>query len=125
MNTALWIAQGILIAAFLVAGSLKIFGNREMAIEKGAAYAEDFEEGHLKTIGALEVLGALALLLPAIFDTWTSIVPWAAIGLAAIMVGAFIVHLRRGNEGRMMVANVVLFSLAVFVAWGRFTDYPL
>lgn len=125
MNTALWIAQGVLAAAFLVAGLLKVFGNRDMAISNGIGYAEDFSEGALTSIGILEILAALGLVLPGVLDIAPMLVPWAAVGLMVLMVGAFIVHVRRRDEMRMMAANVVLFLLAAFVAWGRFTDYPL
>jgi uncharacterized membrane protein YphA (DoxX/SURF4 family) len=125
MNTALWIAQGILAAAFLVTGLLKVFGNRDMAIRNGIGYAEDFSEGALTSIGLLEILAAFGLVLPGVFDTVPILVPWAAVGLMLLMVGAFIVHIRRRDEIHMMAANVILFALAAFVAWGRFIDYPL
>ena len=45
--------------------------------------------------------------------------PLAAVGLAAIMVGAAIVTFRR-HEFRHALLNLAYLSLAVFVAWGRF-----
>ena len=48
----------------------------------------------------------------------------AAVGLALIQVGALVVHIRR-NETQMLFVNIVLIAVAVFIAWGRFGDYPL
>lgn len=39
-------------------------------------------------------------------------------GLALVQLLAFGFHLRRG-EPQILPANIVLFVLAVFVAWGR------
>jgi hypothetical protein len=47
------------------------------------------------------------------------LVPWAAVGIAVTMLGAAVVHLRRG-EAKALPANLVILLLAVVVAWGRF-----
>lgn len=125
MDIALWIAQGVLASAFLMAGMTKIVKDREFAIEKGQGYAEDFSDPTLTFIGVMEVLGALGLVLPVVFDTATFLVPWAAVGLAIGMLGAMTVHARRGGEGQMIAVNLGLFALAAFVAWGRFGDYAV
>jgi hypothetical protein len=70
-------------------------------------------------IGALEVLGAVGLILPAVLDIAPVLVPLAAVGLALIMVGAAVTRLRR-HETKLLVADLVHLALAVFVAWGRF-----
>ncbi len=122
MNVVLWIVAGVLAAAFLGAGLMKLAQPKEKLVESGMGWAGDFSPGVVKAIGALEVLGALGLILPAVFDVATVLVPLAAVGLALIMAGAIVVHARR-KETPMVVANVVLLVLALFVAWGRFGDY--
>jgi uncharacterized membrane protein len=118
MNTALWIDQILLAVLFFVVGMMKLVMPREQAAER-APYVEDLTDGQLRTIGVLEVLGAAGLILPAV----TGILPWltplAAVGLALTMVGAAMLHYRRGEYSNIIV-NVVLFALAVFVAYGRF-----
>ncbi|MET9423989.1 DoxX family protein [Streptomyces sp. NPDC006540] len=69
-------------------------------------------------IGALEVLGAVGLILPAVLDIAPVLVPLAAVGLALITVGAVVTRLRR-HETKLLVADLVHLALAVFVAWGR------
>lgn len=123
MNTALWIVQALLAIAFLMAGAMKTFQPKEKLAEK-MGWVEDFSQGQIRTIGILEILGALGLILPAL----TGILPWltplAAAALALTMVGGAWVHLRRKEYGNVVV-NVVLLLLSLFVAYGRFVVLPL
>ncbi len=122
MNVVLWIVAGVLAAAFLASGLMKLAQPKKKIVDSGMGWAEDFSDGAVKGIGALEVLGALGLILPAVFDVATVLVPIAATGLALIMLGAAVTHARR-KESQMVVVNVVLLLLAAFVAWGRFGPY--
>ena len=122
MNVVLWFVAGVLAAAFLASGLMKLAQPKKKIVDSGMGWAEDFSDGAVKGIGALEVLGALGLILPAVFDVATVLVPIAATGLALIMLGAAVTHARR-KESQMVVVNVVLLLLAAFVAWGRFGPY--
>ena len=73
----------------------------------------------MKLIGALELLGAIGLVLPAATGTLAWLTPLAALGLLALMVLAIPVHLRR-DESSMVAVNVVVALLAAFIAWQRF-----
>ena len=124
MHTALWIAAGVLAAAFLTSGTLKLTQDRPKLVEQGLTYVEDFSDTTIKTIGATQVLAAIGLILPAIFDIATFLVPLAASGLVVTMIGAVIVHARRG-ETQSIGLNLVLGAAALFVAWGRFGPHSL
>ncbi|QYN33786.1 DoxX family protein [Pseudonocardia sp. DSM 110487] len=124
MNIVLWILAALLAVAFLVAGGMKLAQPKEkLAASPNMAWAQDFSPGMLKTIGALEVLAAIGLILPAVLGIVPVLVPLAAVGLILLMAGAAITHARRG-ESRAIAANVVLIVLAAVVAWGRFGPYP-
>ena len=122
MNVVLWIIAGLLALAFLAAGAMKLAQPRAKLAESGMAWAGDYGDGAVKAIGALEVLGALGLILPAVFDVAPILVPIAAAGLALLMVGAVVVHLRRG-ESKAIGAPLVLAVLALVVAVLRFGPY--
>ena len=122
MNIALWIAAALLALAFLATGLLKITQSKEKLAAVGMGWTESFSPAAIKAIGVAEVLGAIGLILPAALDIAPWLVPVAAVGLALVMVGAATTHLRR-KETQMVVLNVVLFALALFVAWGRFGPY--
>jgi hypothetical protein len=123
MNIAIWIAQILLTLAFAGSGISKLVQPYEKLAAR-MAYVNDFTPGVMRAIGALEVLGAIGVVLPA----WTGILPWltplAAGGLAVNMGGAVSTHLRR-KEYPMIVVNLVLLALAAFVMYGRLVVVPL
>ncbi|HEX2177414.1 MAG TPA: DoxX family protein [Nocardioidaceae bacterium] len=119
MNVFLWILAGVLALAFLAAGAMKLAQPKDKLAAAGMGWTEDFSAGVVKGIGALEVLAALGLVLPAAIGIVPVLVPVAAAGLAALMLGAAITHGRR-KESQMIAVNLVLFALAVVVAVGRF-----
>ena len=122
MNVALWIAAGVLALAYAAAGLMKITGKREQMLER-MPWVADFTQGQVKAIGVVEVLGALGLILPAVTGIAPILVPMAATGLAISSVLAAVMHLRRGDGVASTIPVLVLFALAVFVAWGRFGAY--
>lgn len=122
MNVVLWILTVVLAFVFLAAGGLKLSRSKEQLAESGLAWTEDFSSGTVKLIGALELLAVLGLILPGAFGVATVLVPLAAVGLALMMVGAAITHLRR-HEPQLVALNAVLLVLAVVVAWGRLGPY--
>ena len=123
MNTALWIVQIVLTIAFAVAGTLKLSQPRDKLAEN-MGWVEDYSAGFVKVVGAVEILGALGLILPGVTGIAPMLTPLAATGLALEQVGAAAVHARRG-EPQFIIGNIVLIAAAAFVAWGRFGDYSL
>jgi uncharacterized membrane protein YphA (DoxX/SURF4 family) len=123
MNVAIWVLQILLALAFLAAGVTKITQPRQK-LATNMGWVEDFSDPAVRSIGTLEILGALGLLLPALTGVATVLVPIAAVGLALLMIGAAATHRRRG-ELPMIGINTVLLLLAVVVAWARFGPYSL
>jgi uncharacterized membrane protein YphA (DoxX/SURF4 family) len=123
MDLFLWIVVGVLASAFLASGAMKPTQPKERLAASGMGWTEDFSPGMVKTIGALEVLAAIGLIVPAALDIAPVLVPLAAIGLFLLMLGAAATHLRR-KETPMIGANAVLIALAVVVVWGRFSAHP-
>ncbi len=129
MNLALWIVAGLLAVVFLVSGSTKLFVPKEHldgllqrlgpAAQATGEWARDFSPGALKTIGVLELLGAVGLILPAALDIAPVLVPLAASGAVLLFAGAVIMRLRRGERATIML-DLVYLAIAAFVATGRF-----
>ena len=122
MNIVLWIIAGLLAVAFLAAGLMKLAQPKEKLAASGMGWTESFSPGAVKTIGALELLAAIGLVLPALLDITPVFVPLAALGLVLLMIGAIVTHARR-KENPMIGTNVVLLILAAVVVWGRFGPY--
>ncbi|MFD3665927.1 DoxX family protein [Streptomyces sp. NPDC058659] len=125
MNLALWIVAGLLTVAYLLGGCFKMITPKEKIAASGpsARWVEDFSGGGVKAIGALEVLAAVALVLPAALDIAPVLVPLAALGLVMLMMGATVTRIRR-HEATFMVVDLAYVILAGFVAWGRFGPEP-
>lgn len=122
MNVVLWIIAGLLAAAFLAAGTMKVLQPKEKLVASGMGWAADLSDVQVKLIGGVEVLGAIGLILPALLDIAPVLVPIAALGLVITMIGAVVVHVRR-NENQAIAPSAVLLVLAAVVAWGRFGPY--
>jgi DoxX-like protein len=118
MNVVLWILAGLLAVAMLGAGSLKLITPKDGLAAKGMELGE-LPAGAIKAIGALEVLGGIGLVVPALVHVAPVLVAWAAVGVAVLMAGAVVFHLRR-KEIQGALPAVALLVMAVVVAWGRF-----
>jgi uncharacterized membrane protein YphA (DoxX/SURF4 family) len=123
MNVAVWVLQVLLALAFLLAGATKVSQPRQR-LAASMGWVEDFSDNTVRTIGVLEILAGVALLLPAVTGVATVLVPLAAVGLVLLMLGAAFTHRRRG-ELPMIGINATLLLVAVVVAWARFGPYPL
>ena len=80
MNLTLWIIAGLLAVVYLAAGIAKLIVPKEKiaAITPSARWVEDFSAVSVKAIGALEVLAAVGLVLPAALGIAPVLVPLAA-----------------------------------------------
>lgn len=122
MNMALWVVQGLLAAAYLLAGLMKVSQPID-SLGKSMGWTRDLPPAFVRFIGAAEGLGAIGLILPQV----TGILPWmtivAAVGLVVVQVSAAIFHASR-REASALPVNAVLLVLAAFVAYGRLAIVP-
>ncbi|MBF6547287.1 DoxX family protein [Nocardia brasiliensis] len=124
MNIALWIVTGLLAAVASASGTVKMFTPKaKLAQAPGGRWTATAGAGVIKTLGGVEVLAAIGLILPAVLGIAPVLVPVTAVCWALLMVGAMIAHARYG-EYKVIAANVVYLAMAVFVAGGRFWLEP-
>ena len=121
MNIFLWILQIALAGMFALAGVMKSTQPKEKLLAN-MPWVEDFSANTVRFIGAMELLAAIGLILPAATGIATVLTPLAASGLVVMMVLAAMTHIRR-NEPQNAAVNAVLLVAAVVVAWGRFGPY--
>ena len=120
MNLTLWIATGVLAVVALVGGISKAFVPKEKLAEyEGGEWTQQASVGFVKTLGILELLAAVGLVLSAVLDIAPVMVPVTAVCWVLLMVGAMITHGRLG-QFKFVMLNSVYFVLAAFIAWGRF-----
>jgi uncharacterized membrane protein len=123
LRATLWAVQVLLAALFLLVGYTHAAAPIEVAIQR-APWVASLPIGLVRFIGVAELAGAIGLLLPAATRIRPMLTPLAAVGLATMMVLAVPFHQLRG-EGSAVVINVVLGSLAAFVAVGRARWAPI
>ncbi|MEV0158020.1 DoxX family protein [Micromonospora sp. NPDC050686] len=111
MNIALWTTASLLALAFLGSGMTKVVKSRD-AVVAVYPWAEDYSQGHIRLIGAAEVLGAVGLIVPPAVGVLSVLGPIAGAGLAVLMAGAVIVHLRRGETNNVVFPLVLLVPAA-------------
>lgn len=121
MNVVLWVLQGLLGAAFLMAGLMKMTQPKDKLAPR-LPWVEDYSVGTVRFIGVAELLGALGLILPAATGILPILTPIAATALTVVMVLAAITHGRR-REPSAIAFNAVLFTLLAVVAGGLFVPY--
>jgi putative oxidoreductase len=123
VNVVLWIVQGLVAAAYVLAGGMKATQPLDI-LSKQMTWVNAVPAGFVRFIGVAELLGAVGLILPLA----TGILPWltvaAASGLVIVQVGAIGVHLSRHETTRIPV-NVILLLLAVFIIIGRLATKSL
>jgi hypothetical protein len=117
MDIALWVAQILLGIAFIGLGF--VHAARRDRATGPSAWMLDVSKPLLTTIGVLEILGAIALILPWATGIATFLTPLAAIAFVVLMILAAIFHARRPGEAMNIAFNFVLGLVAAFIAWGR------
>jgi uncharacterized membrane protein YphA (DoxX/SURF4 family) len=118
VNIVLWICAGLLAAMFLMAGVMKVTMPKEKLLPT-MKWAETWSVPQLRALGAVEVLGAIGLILPRALNIAPVLTPLAAVGCAIVMIGAVVTHIRmKDYKGTGMPG--VLLVLAIVVAAGRF-----
>jgi putative oxidoreductase len=118
MNTALWIAQGLFGAMFIMAGIVKSTQSKEK-LSTRMPWVNDYSATQVKLIGLSELLGGIGLILPWYLGIVPILTPIAAVGLAIIMVLAAVYHFGKKEYSGIGV-NLFLLAGTVFIAYGRF-----
>lgn len=112
-----WTAQVVLFLAFLTLGIMRLL----MPIEDLArmmTWPAALPEGMVRGIGALEVAGAIGVLVPALTGIAPRLTVWAAFGLMTLMICALGYHLML-FQGVMLLPSLVLGVLAAYVGVRR------
>jgi DoxX-like protein len=115
MRLAYWIVAAVLAVFYLYAGAMKTTRSKDQ-LRPMMAWVDGMPLHYVRTIGALEVLGALGLILPPLTGVAVGLALAAAIGFALLQVGALLLHLSRG-EVKVTPLNIVLLALAVVEIW--------
>jgi len=118
-SIALWIAQLLLAAAYGMFGLMK--ATQPLDQRAGMmTWIPDFPPAFVRTLGAVEILGAIGLILPSLTRIQPRLTGFAALCILLHQFIAVALHLSKGEAG-VLGLNAVLIALAAFILWGRRT----
>jgi hypothetical protein len=123
MNIVLWAIQAVLALLYLSGGAYKIFSFDEMASQLVA-----LPRAGWSVLGAIELGGAVLLVVPAVTKWRPVLTPLAAGVLALETLGLAALYASYSTElaaTNPMVWALVMGLLAAFVAYGRYRLRPL
>lgn len=122
MNTILWLASVLLALVALAGGISKTFLplDKLAAVNhgKGGAWVTGASPAFVRTLGVLELLAAVGLVVPPLVDVAPGTVAVTAVCWVALMIGAIVTHARH-RESAFVALTTVYLVVAAFVAWGR------
>ncbi len=119
LRIALWVAQGLVAAMFVMSSVIKL----ATPITELAAmmpWAGQVSPAFVRFIGLVDLAGGVGILLPALTRIQPRLTVLAALGCVVLQVLAFGFHAFRG-EFSVLPVNIVLLALSAFVLWGRST----
>ncbi|MEH1015711.1 DoxX family protein [Micromonospora sp. CPCC 206060] len=123
MNVLLWIVQIGIAVAFTSAGLVKL--TQSVAkLRDGMPWARAVPGFAVRALGAVELLTAIGLVVPAATGTASVLTPVAALVVVLIMIGSVPVFAGTGDRVAIALSLLVLV-LAALVAWARFGPYPV
>lgn len=115
MTVAYWIVASLLALFYLYSGAIKVVRSKEQ-LRPMMAWVDAMPLAALRTIGMLELLGAVGLIVPPLVDVAAWLALAAAVGLVLLQLGATALHLRR-NETRQIWLNLTLLALSAVTVW--------
>jgi hypothetical protein len=115
VTVAYWVVAALLALVYLYSGGVKVLQSPDQ-LRPMMGWIDAMPLRLVRTIGVLEVLGALGLILRPLTGIAKTLALAAAVGLALIQVGGIALHLSRG-EAKLIGLNVALLVLAGVAIW--------
>lgn len=123
LNISLWIVQGLLALTFFGGAIWKVVTPiPELAAEM--PWMGEVSPAFFYATALFDALAGLGVFLPSVTRIQPGLTVLAALGCVALMAGAIVFHLSRG-EAADTPFNFFLLALALFVAWGRRFKAPI
>ncbi|TWI69311.1 DoxX-like protein [Pseudoduganella lurida] len=123
LSAGLWLAQAAVALVFAMSGLIKLF--MPMAeLTAMMTWPGDYPAPSVRTIGVVDLLGAVGVLLPSLTRIRPQLAVVAAGCCALLQILAIGFHASRG-EFSVLPLNLVLLPLCVLVLWGRGKRLPI
>lgn len=121
-NRILWILQVVFGVYFLAIGVMHFIVPDGLPALMEWMY--ELSDGLHAVSGIAEILGGLGLILPGLTKIAPDLTVLAAFGLVAVMIGAAIWHVSRGEVSNI-ANNLVLAAIVGYIGYARWKVTPL
>lgn len=118
-SAAVWFLEVSVAVIFGLSGLLKISKPIEYLGSLGMDSVMALPEWAVRTVGAIELLSAGALLVPAMLGVLVSLAPLASLTLLAIQAFTLILELSFAHGDYGLTMNIALLGCLAVVAWHR------
>ena len=123
MNIALWIVQAILAIKLITTAVSHAFPQSKVEMRQAVEKMGTGSRLWHGLVAVLTLVSAVGLILPGLFGVQTQLVLWAAVLTGVLMLASIFFHVRYRDKP-IIIADIVLFILAAFVAYGRYALAP-
>jgi uncharacterized membrane protein YphA (DoxX/SURF4 family) len=120
MNIILWTLQVLLAALFMWHGWLFLVPPAELVEIMNAEFPLWFRI----SLGVVEVLASVGLILPGVTRIMPRLTAFTAMGLMIVMACATLLHSYKGQTGSA-ITTAVVFVILAFVAYTRWKVKPI
>jgi uncharacterized membrane protein len=122
VDIALWIAQIVLALGLLAVGFTH--ATRVDQATGRQIWMKAVPRPLMTTIGVLEILGAIGLVLPGLTGVQPWLTPLAASLVVVLIIFAIAFHARRPGELPNIAFAAIFGAIAAFIAYGRYVLEP-
>lgn len=122
-NIAIWVAQVLGAAAFIMAGVMKLT-TPIPELSAMMSWTGEYSTGFVRTMGLIDLAGGLGLLLPSLTRIMPRLTVIAAGCCVLLQILAILFHASRG-EFAVLPTNAIYIALALIVLWGRGRKAPI
>ena len=123
MNGLLWIVQAVLAIKLASVSYTHAFRRSLPTMQEAIKRLGKSSRPVLALVAVSTFLAAVGLILPGVLGVFPRITPVTAGILSILLVASLFFHLVSREKPKIFV-SIVLFALAAFVAWGRWTLFP-
>ena len=122
LEVGLWIVQGLLALTFVGTALWKVVTPIPDLAAK-MPWMGQVSPSFLYMTALFDLAVGLGVILPSVTRIRPGLTVLGALGCAALMVGAIVFHISRG-EAASTPFNLFLVALSLFIAWGRRSKAP-
>ncbi len=123
MNVLLWIVQAVLAIKLASVSYTHAFRRSLPTMQEAIKRLGKSSRPVLALVAVSTFLAGVGLILPGVLGVFPRITPVTAGILSILLVASLFFHLVSREKPKIFV-SIVLFALAAFVAWGRWTLFP-